>query len=86
MRAIEERDILHEASVRATQEQYARDMANLREELVEARKRYLVSVDFLLYRLLRRGIFTSSLSNCSDIFVRRFIGHSCSSSPSCSIV
>jgi hypothetical protein len=39
MRAIEERDILHEASVRATQEQYTREMATLREELLEARKR-----------------------------------------------
>ena len=42
MRAIEERDILHEAKVRATQEQYAREMANLREELLEARKRWIV--------------------------------------------
>ena len=39
MRAIGERDILHEATVRATQEQYAREIANLREELLEARRR-----------------------------------------------
>ena len=39
VRATDERDILHEANVRAAQEQYLREMANLREEMMEARKR-----------------------------------------------
>ena len=39
VQAVDERDILHEADVRAAQEQYSREMANIREELMEARKR-----------------------------------------------
>ena len=39
VRAVDERDILHEANMRAAQEQNSREMACLREELMEARRR-----------------------------------------------
>lgn len=39
VRATDERNILHEAIMRAAQEQYSREMASLRDELTEARNR-----------------------------------------------
>ena len=39
MHALGERDILHQGNVRITQEQYARQMANLREEQLNDRRR-----------------------------------------------
>ena len=41
MQALGERDVLHEGNVRVTQDQYARQMANLREEQLQDRRRYI---------------------------------------------